>query len=160
MTTENTSPDSETSSSTITRRTVIGGAGLGASALTLSACSSNSSESSSSSGKGGLTDAKGPTSPTDVAAASDIPVGGALKATSGDLAVMVTQPTEGKFKAFSAVCTHQGCQLNVQDKTLSCPCHASKFSIEDGSVTGGPAPTALPEYKAETKDGRVIVSPA
>lgn len=137
----------------LTRRTVIGGAGMGAAGLTLTACGSGKNSKDES-----LTDSKAPASPTDVAAASDVPVGGALKATAGNLTVMLTQPAEGTFKAFSSVCTHQGCQLNVQNKDLMCPCHASSFSIEDGSVQGGPAPEPLPEYKAEVKDGRVIVS--
>lgn len=144
----------------LTRRTALGGVGLGAAGLTLTACSSQESDNSTpdSSASGGLLEVQPPAEPTDVAAAEDVPVGGALKATSGGLTVMVTQPSEGTFKAFSSVCTHQGCQLNVQNKNLACPCHASHFSIEDGSVKGGPAPAALPEYKAEVKDGRIIVS--
>ena len=48
---------------------------------------------------------------------------------------MVTQPTEGDFKGFSAVCTHQGCLVaNVDGGTINCTCHGSQFSIEDGSV--------------------------
>lgn len=137
----------------ISRRSVVAGAGLGAAALGLSACGSSEDSSQNQ-----LTDDKGPTEPTDMIAAAEVPVGGVVKATSGKLSVMVAQPEEGKFKAYSTVCTHQGCQLNVQGKIMACPCHASQFDIKDGSVIGGPAPSALPEYKAEVKDGRVIVS--
>jgi len=35
----------------------------------------------------------------------------------------------------------QGC--TVSDGTISCPCHGSKFSITNGSVVGGPAPSPL-----------------
>ncbi|MDO4251699.1 MAG: Rieske (2Fe-2S) protein [Rothia sp. (in: high G+C Gram-positive bacteria)] len=140
------------------RRTVLNGAGLSAAALPLASCANNQSSSSPSAGS--PIDAQAPSQPTDVIAASEVPVGGAVKATAGNLTVMVTQPTEGEFKAFSSVCTHQGCVLNVQNKVLACPCHASQFSIQDGSVNGGPAPTALPEFKAEEKDGRIIVSQA
>jgi hypothetical protein len=40
--------------------------------------------------------------------ASEVPVGGA--AIVGD--VVVSQPTAGSYKAFSAVCTHQNCLVS------------------------------------------------
>ena len=50
----------------------------------------------------------------DLAATSDVPVGGG--AIFSDEKVVVTQPTEGTFKAFTAVCTHQGCVVsNVEE---------------------------------------------
>ena len=70
-----------------------------------------------------------------------------------DAKVVVTQPTAGTFKAFSAVCTHAGCLVgSVADGEIVCPCHGSHFSIKDGSVAGGPAPTALPA-KTVTAEG-------
>ncbi|HEX4812150.1 MAG TPA: Rieske (2Fe-2S) protein [Nonomuraea sp.] len=89
-----------------------------------------------------------------LAATSDIPEGGGkvFKAQK----VVVTQPVAGDFKAFSAICTHQGCTVDeVSDNTINCPCHGSKFSIEDGSVAGGPAGDALEEKKI-TVDGDKI----
>ena len=51
----------------------------------------------------------------------------------------------GTFKGFSAVCTHQGCIVaTIANGTIDCPCHGSKFSIKDGSVVNGPAPSPLP----------------
>lgn len=62
-----------------------------------------------------------------------------------DRKVVVTQPDRGEFKAFSAVCTHQGCTVaTVADGTINCPCHGSEFRITDGSVAGGPATRPLP----------------
>jgi Rieske Fe-S protein len=58
--------------------------------------------------------------------------------------IVVTQPTAGAFKAFTAVCTHQGCTVGtVANGTIDCPCHGSKFSIKDGSVVNGPATRPL-----------------
>ena len=58
---------------------------------------------------------------------------------------MVTQPTAGEFKVFSAVCTHMGCIVNqIADGRIDCPCHGSEYSITDGAVLAGPAPKPLP----------------
>ncbi|CAM5227678.1 Rieske (2Fe-2S) protein [Streptomyces aurantiogriseus] len=74
---------------------------------------------------------------------AEIPVGGGK--IFKDEKVVVTQPTKGDFKAFSAVCTHQGCTVaTVADGTINCACHKSSFRITDGSVTGGPATRPLP----------------
>ena len=49
--------------------------------------------------------------------------------------------------AYSAICTHQGCEASGWDaeaKTLWCPCHDSKFDLrENGKVVSGPAPRRL-----------------
>jgi Rieske Fe-S protein len=70
---------------------------------------------------------------TVVATTDQVEVGGGF--ISGEHQVVITQPTEGDFRAFSAVCTHQGCVVStVSEGTINCDCHGSKFSIEDGSV--------------------------
>jgi Rieske Fe-S protein len=91
---------------------------------------------------------------TVLAAVSEVPVGGGV--IKGDY--VITQPASGTFKAFSKVCTHQGCDVNKVDGGLiSCPCHGSQFSIEDGSVKGGPAPKGLPETNVKV-DGTNVVA--
>jgi Rieske Fe-S protein len=58
--------------------------------------------------------------------------------------VVITQPTAGEFKGFSAVCTHMGCIVNkISNGTIDCPCHGSQYSIKNGDVVGGPAPHPL-----------------
>lgn len=73
----------------------------------------------------------------------DVPVGGGKVLT--DKNVVVTQPTAGNFRAFTATCTHQGCQVASVSETINCPCHGSRYSIEDGSVANGPATRPLSE---------------
>ena len=80
----------------------------------------------------------------DLAKKADIPVGGGKIFDSAK--VVVTQPTSGEYKAFSAVCTHQGCTVSsVEGGTINCACHGSKFDIATGEVKGGPATKGLPE---------------
>ncbi|MGV9314869.1 Rieske (2Fe-2S) protein [Streptomyces sp. NPDC003691] len=87
-----------------------------------------------------------PASPSigrELAKKPDIPVGGG-KVFAAEK-VVVVQPTAGEFRAFSAVCTHQGCLVDkVADGTIDCPCHDSRFRIADGSVARGPALRPLP----------------
>jgi Rieske Fe-S protein len=79
---------------------------------------------------------------------SDIPVGGGVVYTAQK--VVVTQPEEGTFKGFSAVCTHQGTIVNkVSDGAIHCPRHFSEFSIKDGSVLVGPAELPLPPVELD-----------
>jgi Rieske Fe-S protein len=142
------------------RRTVLRGAAvtgaIGTVGSLLAACGSDedsggesqASPSPQDEGAGGSTSDGG----GDVLASTgDIPVGGGK--VFSDQQVVVTQPTEGEFLGFTAVCTHQGCTVNnVSDGTINCPCHGSMFHIEDGSVASGPASAPLAE-KAISVDG-------
>ncbi|MBA4865768.1 Rieske (2Fe-2S) protein [Streptomyces sp. PSKA54] len=89
-----------------------------------------------------------------LARTTDIPVGGGK--VFADRKIVVTQPSEGDFRAFSAVCTHQWCTVrDVTGGTINCPCHASRFRVEDASVAGGPAPSPL-EPRKITVTGKSI----
>ena len=139
-----------------TRRGVLAGVGLVGLAGAITACSSGGSSMSAavadpatSSGAGATgAAASAPASASSaaggaLAATGDIPVGGG-KIFDTQLTV-VTQPTAGEFKAFSAVCTHMGCTVNqIADGRIDCPCHGSEYSITDGAVLAGPAPKPLP----------------
>ena len=72
---------------------------------------------------------------------------------------VVTQPAEGEFKVFSAICTHQGNPVGeVTDQQIICPFHQSHFSITDGSVISGPAQTALPAIAFTTSGDNIIIT--
>ena len=92
-----------------------------------------------------------------LASTSEVAVGGGT--IFADQRVVVTQPTAGEFRAFSSTCTHQGCQVaEVADGTINCTCHASQFSIEDGSVRSGPASSPLPDVEITVRGDRIILA--
>jgi Rieske Fe-S protein len=122
------------------RRTVVAAAGAAGLAVALTACGGSDDDASSESATGSGENAGAGGA---LAATTDIPEGGGK--VFADRKIVVTQPTAGEFKAFSAICTHQGCAVkDVSDGVINCPCHNSKFSITDGSVQGGPARKPLP----------------
>ncbi|MGY0022444.1 Rieske (2Fe-2S) protein [Streptomyces sp. cg35] len=124
------------------RRTVVAAVGAAGIAAALTACGSKDGSSepagnASSAGGGGS---------EELAKTSDIPEGGGK--IFADAGIVVTQPKKGEFKGFTSTCTHQGCAVTkVEGGTIDCPCHGSKFSIEDGSVKNPPATRPLPEKK-------------
>ncbi|MFW6090748.1 MAG: Rieske (2Fe-2S) protein [Actinomycetota bacterium] len=90
-------------------------------------------------------------------AAADVPVGGGV--ILADQEIVITQPSEGEFRAFSSQCTHQGCQVSdVSDGLIRCPCHGSRYFVEDGTVENGPAPEPLPEIEVSEQDGQIVQS--
>ncbi len=83
-----------------------------------------------------------PAAGTTLGSTDDIPVGAGR--VYPEQRVVVTQPVQGSFHAFSAVCTHQGCTVKeVAGSTINCPCHGSRFDVNDGSVVHGPAQQPL-----------------
>ena len=96
----------------------------------------------SSGAASGAAGASGGAPAAALASTSAVPDGGGTIISGKN--IVITQPQAGTFKAFTAVCTHQGCIVNsVSGGTINCPCHGSKFSIKDGSVVAGPAPSPL-----------------
>lgn len=120
-------------------------------AHTKPAAPSTPSGGSSSGGSGHKSRHKGP---KPLVREAEVPVGGGKILASQQ--IVVTQPSKGDFKAFSAVCTHQQCLVTmVQDGVIICPCHGSEFSIKDGSVVRGPAGSPLPAVQVEADHGEV-----
>jgi len=86
---------------------------------------------------------------------------GRLVAIPGNRAVvrMSNGASDSAFRAFSAVCTHEGCLTNVTNNRFECPCHGSMFAI-DGSVTRGPAASPLPtrDVTFDSAAGKLTIS--
>ena len=88
---------------------------------------------------------------------ADIPVGGGK--VFADQKIVVTQPEQGQFKAFTAVCPHRGCLVDaVQDGVIVCPCHDSTFAVGDGAVRQGPATQPLAEVPITVSGDRIAMA--
>ncbi|MEU5954254.1 Rieske (2Fe-2S) protein [Streptomyces sp. NPDC047525] len=131
---------------TPTRRSVVAAAGVVSLAAALAACGESDDSYDSDPAADKVPDKAA--EPEGAAGAvlaktSEIPVGGGK--IFKEEGVVVTQPTEGEFKAFSNRCTHKQCPVtSVEGGTINCPCHGSKFAIADGSVKASPATKPLP----------------
>jgi nitrite reductase/ring-hydroxylating ferredoxin subunit len=141
-----------------TRRSVLAAAGAASAAVTLAACGGQDSagDQEKNAGEGGGDDGGegGGAAKGVLGKVADIPEGGGK--VFKEQKIVVTRPSADEYKAFSAVCTHQGCAVKeVVDGTINCPCHNSKFDISDGSVKAGPAKAPLPGQKVSVKGGEI-----
>ena len=138
-----------------TRRAALAGAGFAGLTAALAACGGRSSSSTSGTASGsGQAGNSGNSGSAALASTSEIPVGGGTVFSAEK--VVVTQPTAGEYKAFSAVCTHLQCLVDrVAGGTIDCPCHGSEFSVKNGSVVSGPARSPLPAQKIKVAGGKI-----
>jgi Rieske Fe-S protein len=130
----------------LTRRRVLQGAAtvgvLGVAGTVLAACGGDDPPSTTDP-TGSADPTSGESSATEaLATTADVPVGGGL--VLPDEKIVLTQPTAGDFKAFTAVCTHQGCTVgSVADNVIVCPCHGSRYDASTGENVGPPAAAPL-----------------
>lgn len=112
------------------RRTVLRAGAAAAAGLSLAACSSRN-------------EPQQPQRKSNVVVKkSDVPVGGGYIVPDANF--VVTQPTQGQFKAFVKICPHAGCAVSsVEGGKIHCPCHGSNFAVADGHVLNGPATGSL-----------------
>jgi menaquinol-cytochrome c reductase iron-sulfur subunit len=56
---------------------------------------------------------------------------------------------DGQVRAFSTVCPHLGCgiELDEQQQRFACPCHGSHFDLTSGLALSGPSPRAMDELE-------------
>ncbi|TMR94701.1 Rieske (2Fe-2S) protein [Nonomuraea basaltis] len=124
---------------------MLGAAGVAACGLALAGCGTGDAQTQPS--------LKGKV----IAKTADVPVGGGK--VIEDLKIVVTQPAQGVYKAFSAICTHKGCAVSTpKDNVIRCACHGSEFAADSGNATKGPATAPLAAFQVKAEgDGIVIV---
>ncbi|MEZ5116836.1 MAG: Rieske (2Fe-2S) protein [Candidatus Nanopelagicales bacterium] len=158
----------------LSRRHVLAAAGAVGAAGVLAACSSGSSDAGATSAAATSSAAETSAAPESssaqptetsgggggeaIAATADVPVEGGVIVES-PAPIVVTQPASGDFKAFTAICPHQGCTVNeVAANEIICPCHGSKFSASDGAVLQGPATTGLAPVDVAVDGSNVVLT--
>jgi Rieske Fe-S protein len=141
----------------LSRRTVLGASVVGAvgAAGLLSACGGDSGGDTAATPKDSSAPAASAAGGVALVKTSEVPVGSGVIVT--DKKVVITQPTAGDFKGFSAICTHMGCPVStIEGDTITCNCHGSQYSAKDGSVTRGPAPKPLPPIVVKVEGDEVV----
>jgi Rieske Fe-S protein len=140
-----------------TRRVVLTGAAGISAATALAACGGDSSDNEGSGSDDTGATATATPSSGPLATVADIPVGSGKVFPRQN--VVVTQPTAGEIKAYSATCTHQGCTIGaVEGDRIKCPCHQSQFRVADGSPVGGPATKPLAAVNVKVADGSITLA--
>ena len=81
-----------------------------------------------------------------------------------DLSASTKARAAAGIVAYSAICTHQACDVKTwlsKEKVLVCFCHASKFQLhDDGKVSAGPASRALPSLPLKLDGDTLVVAGA
>jgi Rieske Fe-S protein len=92
-----------------------------------------------------------------LATVDQIPAGGGIVLSKAG--IVLTKDSAGTVHAFSATCTHQGCQVSdVTSGTINCPCHGSRFDAATGAVVAGPAPSPLPPVTVAVQGNEVVTA--
>lgn len=154
-------PDLRTVRTGPSRRTLLRVVAASGGAVVLAACGGD--DETAGTGSRGEESPTGAESPTEdggssgggLVATADVPVGSGVILEQEK--VVVTQLTEGQFQAFTAVCTHQSCTVgSINEERISCPCHGSAYSVQDGSVLNGPATRPLREIPVAVEGDQVV----
>ena len=85
-----------------------------------------------------------------------------IKFDESELDVESRERAAGGVLAFSAICTHQACEVKTwiaKEKALICFCHSTKFlPLEAGKVESGPAARALPTIPLKLEEDELVLA--
>ena len=98
-----------------------------------------------------------------VCALSDLEQDSAIRVEVDGVAIAVVLDSAGVVHAIGDTCTHGDISLAegfVEDDTLECWAHGSKFSLRTGKPLTLPAYEPVPVFQVEVKDGGVHIDPS
>ncbi len=98
-----------------------------------------------------------------VCAVDDITVSSAMRVVLDGVPIAVVRDSAGDVHALGDVCTHGDISLSegfVEDDTLECWAHGSKFSLTTGKPLNLPAYEPVPVFAVEIIDGDVYIDPS
>ncbi len=96
-----------------------------------------------------------------VCAVDEIEPGTAISAEIDGVRVAVVRCTDGSVHAVYDECSHEAVPLSegdIEDCTLECWLHGSRFDLRTGAPIGLPATEPVPVYPVEIRDGWIYVS--
>ena len=96
-----------------------------------------------------------------VCAVDDIEPGTVISADVDGVQVAVVRTTRGEVYAIYDECSHQEVPLSegeIEDCTVECWLHGSRFDLRTGQPIGPPATEPVPVYPTEIRDGFIFVS--
>jgi nitrite reductase/ring-hydroxylating ferredoxin subunit len=99
---------------------------------------------------------------TPVRSAADLPEGQPQRVEVEGVPVVLVRQGDRIF-ALAETCSHLGGPLaegTVEDGSIRCPWHGSRFALDDGRVLDGPATTPQPCFAVRIREGRVEIRPA
>ena len=99
---------------------------------------------------------------TRVCAHADLSPSAALKVVVDGKPIAIVMDSAGVVHALGDTCTHGDISLSegfVEDDTLECWAHGSKFELTSGKPLTLPAYEPVPVYSVSVVDGDVFVDP-
>jgi 3-phenylpropionate/trans-cinnamate dioxygenase ferredoxin subunit len=97
-----------------------------------------------------------------VCAEDDLDVGAAVRVVIDGTPIAVVKDSAGAIYAIGDTCTHGDISLAegfVEDATLECWAHGSKFSLKSGKPLTLPAYEPVPVFAVTIVDGEVFIDP-
>ncbi len=97
-----------------------------------------------------------------VCAETDLEVGAAVRVVIDGLPIALVRDSAGDIHAIGDTCTHGDISLSegfVEDDTLECWAHGSKFSLNTGKPITLPAYEPVPVYAVTIESGEVFIDP-
>jgi 3-phenylpropionate/trans-cinnamate dioxygenase ferredoxin subunit len=100
---------------------------------------------------------------TKVCSDSDVSVSDAMRVVVDGIPVAVVRDSEGVLHALGDTCTHGDISLAegfVEDDTIECWAHGSKFELTSGKPLTLPAYEPVPVFEVTVVDGEIYVDTA
>lgn len=92
----------------------------------------------------------------------EIEVGSAVRVVIDDVPIALVKDSAGDVYAIGDTCSHADISLSegfVEDDTLECWAHGSRFSLKTGKPITLPAYEPVPVYAVSIVDGDVYIDP-
>jgi 3-phenylpropionate/trans-cinnamate dioxygenase ferredoxin component len=97
-----------------------------------------------------------------VCSEDDVALGSAVRVVIDDVPIALVRDSAGVVHAIGDTCTHGDISLSegfVEDDTLECWAHGSKFSLTTGAALNLPAYEPVPIFTVTIEDGDIYIDP-